>query len=190
DLGGLRELAVTAEIDRPCRRRQDVFDRRGHAVDPRRLAGVVSDERSQIAQSLWDRRARLVVGREKRVRPRQQVAALGQFEVLHAAEQPRGLALDVERVSDPIGRAIDALDHRRGQKAGEDHEAETEERKYVSGAPAEIRRCRPQLRSALRGRHSSTVPDGVPTPYCVIGRLWYAQAALATGGGMARILIV
>src|ERR1700691_1686566 len=86
---GLGELAVAAELDRSCRCRQDVFDRQAHAVDPRCLVPAVGDERAQFGQCLRDRGPRLIVGGDKPVRPRQQEAALGQFEVLQLAEQLR-----------------------------------------------------------------------------------------------------
>jgi hypothetical protein len=117
DFNRLGELALAAEIDCRCRPHQQFVDHGAHALDPRRLLGVVGDQGPETGERLRDRRTGLVIGREKSVRPCQEVAALTEFEVLHPVEQLCGHGLRLERVSDPIRRAVDPLGHRHGQDA-------------------------------------------------------------------------
>ena len=127
----LVEPAAAAKIDRLRRFRQQNVDVGAHPVDPRDLVGIVGDKRPEPLQLFRGRRSRSLIGAEKRVRSRQQIAALGQLQRLHRAEQLGGCGLDFERVGDPAGRRPDALDHRRGEEAGDHNQDEACEREQV-----------------------------------------------------------
>ena len=73
----LVEPAAAAKVDRLRRFRQQNVDVGAHPVDPRDLVGIVGDKRPELLHLFRGRRSGSLIGAEKRVRSRQQIAALG-----------------------------------------------------------------------------------------------------------------
>ena len=166
DRDGAGGVAFAGEFDRPRALRHHFVGRHAHALDTSGLTGIVGDKRSQLVERGRNSGERRLIGLEKRVVARQDIAPFADLEILRLPKQFRGFGLDLQRVRGPVRRIVHALDHKRRQDADEDEERQAPAANRVAARRPRYGKGQPRLNKFLAVDTSVMIPDAGSSPLC------------------------